>query len=201
MNGQSWLIMISINCCWSTFWTSKVRVSTILYLYERISRCRSINRKIRVLLQRVEVSSYETIFWVLLTLGPSSSSPMSSSIPNRTTRRTMTFPSTWGWSTLLYGRDVIKEDGVCCLGYGGSARAFTDRWVTTRPNFWLPENVTQVYNHDEERVASWINQDHRCWDEDIVRLAVGRSNAKDVLQVVIQVNQQEDGHSRGMGGS
>lgn len=43
--------------------------------------------------------------------------------------------ASWGWSSLLSRRDVIKEEGVWPLGNGWSIRAFRDRCVMSTPAY------------------------------------------------------------------
>lgn len=65
--------------------------------------------------------------------------------------------ASWGWSSLLAGRDVIKADGVWAIGDGLSVHTFLDRWVTTTPSLrllppplqqassWVPSSSVQVH--------------------------------------------------------
>lgn len=45
----------------------------------------------------------------------------------------------WGWSSLLVGRDVIKADGVWCVWDGQTIRPFIDRWVMSRHDFRITQ--------------------------------------------------------------
>lgn len=50
--------------------------------------------------------------------------------------------ASWGWSSLLVGRDVIRDNRVWCVGDGRSIRTFLDRWVTMRHDFRIHQTVT-----------------------------------------------------------
>lgn len=75
--------------------------------------------------------------------------------------------ASWGWSSLLSGRDTIKEEGVLLIGDGRLVRQFSDHWVHTHSGFSVLNMIDNAEGTEEEIVDGWINQG--CWRHDAVR--------------------------------
>lgn len=97
----------------------------------------------------------------------------------------------WGWSSVLIGRDVLKQTGVWTVGGGRSIRPFQDQWIAgtqgpgvrARPHFQQEPNTY---------VVDWIDSATKSWREDLVREAVHPDDVEIVLQQDIPMIQHSD---------
>lgn len=86
--------------------------------------------------------------------------------------------ASWCWSSLLSGRDVIRDDEVWSIGHGHSVRTFVDRWVSTHPGFSISHTTPGNITRQNVTLDAWINCEHRQWIEDIVRLELPHAEAE-----------------------
>lgn len=61
-----------------------------------------------------------------------------------------------GWSSILTGRDVIKEDTVWTIGNGQAFCTFHDRWITISSDYKLHYDGQERGVAAEHRVAAGI---------------------------------------------
>lgn len=97
----------------------------------------------------------------------------------------------WAWTSLLAGRDALKDGAVWKLGGGNTIRLFTDAWIPGHYDSWIghhPVTETQANLALEE----WIDQSFRAWDEGKVRAAVTEEEAQRILRVPIPVLSKPD---------
>lgn len=57
--------------------------------------------------------------------------------------------------------------------------------MATGPDFRLPANVANEKHQKQGKVASWIIQDQRCWNEDAVHMTSDPSNTEEVFKMSI----------------
>lgn len=93
------------------------------------------------------------------------------------------------WSSLLVGREVLRQAGVWSLGDGTTIRAFMDPWIPGHSNTRLgqhPVTATQA----STTVAEWIVDS--VWDEGAVRAAISDDEAEVVLKIPIPIQHRRD---------
>lgn len=88
--------------------------------------------------------------------------------------------------------DVILEGGVWSLRDGRSIRAFQDRWVTSIPGNRLQARETTDSRTEGDRLAQWIDHDHRSWNAKVVRQIVLTHQVDNVLNTMLPLNARED---------
>lgn len=100
--------------------------------------------------------------------------------------------ASWGWSSLLIGRDVLKRQGLWTIGNGENIRVFSDPWVTLKLGY-RAEARSDMKNPTESRV-SMLMRDDGTWDEVKVRQTVIEEDAELILAMPIPIVATQDKH-------
>lgn len=98
--------------------------------------------------------------------------------------------ASWGWSSILVGREILKSQGIWRIGNGSSIQVFNDLWICTKPRF----GTTNIHG-DVENSAACVNSlidPNKQWDKDRVWLVMTCSNAKYILRIPIPIREEPD---------
>lgn len=105
--------------------------------------------------------------------------------------------ASWGWSSLIVGRDVLKQDGLWTLGTGRRIRIYTDPWLPQKSGF-RAERI-QPGTHElsvesepgtEPYVSDLIGPKGK-WDEPKVHNLVSCRDAEMILTLLIPYDHME----------
>lgn len=91
--------------------------------------------------------------------------------------------TSWGWSSILVGRDMLKQEGLWKLGTGENIQLYSDPWVAPKPGFRV-EGYFQGDPRQEPQVKDMIGTDGK-WDEGRVRQLVTERDAERILHMSI----------------
>lgn len=97
-----------------------------------------------------------------------------------------------GWSSLIVGRDVLKQDGLWTLGTGLEIRLYSDTWITQKPGFKV-DGGPPLDPRLESRVRDLIGWDGT-WDEQKVRQLVTSRDTDIILTMPIPYDRTDDKH-------
>ncbi|XP_043717635.1 uncharacterized protein LOC122665544 [Telopea speciosissima] len=96
----------------------------------------------------------------------------------------------WGWRSLLVGREVLLEGLIWRVGNGEKIRIWEDRWVPSLPNGRLqslePEGCSLIV------VADLIDQDNRSWNVNLLHSLFSASDVAAILKIPLSLNPAED---------
>lgn len=95
--------------------------------------------------------------------------------------------ASWGWASILHGRDMLIREGLWIVGDGRSIWAFSDPWIYTKRG-WRTEEHQRTDRLEDTKVAELIQQD-RTWDEQRIRSTLCHSDAEHILQVPIPAEE------------
>lgn len=99
--------------------------------------------------------------------------------------------ASWGWVSLLNGRDVLKKEGVWSLGDGRTIRQFLDPCVPMRDDFRV-RPILGRQPHEEGRVADWINHQENTWRGQLVSEVVQAEDVAAILNMMIPISNRRE---------
>lgn len=98
--------------------------------------------------------------------------------------------ASWGWASLLHGRDTLIREGLWIVGDGQSIKALSDPWIYTKPGWRVEEQHGTNWEVDT-KVADLIKP-NRTWDEQQIRAMLCQTDADRIMQVPIPVEVRPD---------
>ncbi|GMP77845.1 hypothetical protein CsSME_00033984 [Camellia sinensis var. sinensis] len=76
--------------------------------------------------------------------------------------------STWGWRSILWGRDLLNTGVQWVVGHGKNISPFEDQWIPLMSNPLRGRNMNRML--PSMKVAHFIDHEHRCWRDNLIRL-------------------------------
>ncbi|CAL5347629.1 unnamed protein product [Camellia sinensis] len=76
--------------------------------------------------------------------------------------------STWGWRSILWGRDLLNTGVQWVVGNGKNISPFEDQWIPLMSNPLRGRNMNRML--PSMKVAHFIDHEHRCWRDNLIRL-------------------------------
>lgn len=98
--------------------------------------------------------------------------------------------SSWGWSTILSGRDILKRERLWKIGNVATIYALNDPWVYTNEGFKLEPILNRIANPGL-RVNALMKHD-QTWNEGLIREISALTYVAHILQILIPTNVRAD---------
>lgn len=103
--------------------------------------------------------------------------------------------ASWGWSSIIQGRDVLKRDGLWRVGTGENIRIYSDPWIAQKSGYRSSARIEPATSSRdvpaEPRVAEFIT-DEGTWNIQRVRKMIDEDDAELILSMPVYHNRTED---------
>ena len=94
------------------------------------------------------------------------------------------------WSSILHGREVLREGSYWRIGDGNQVSIWQDRWLPMSSNHMVrspPQGLAR-----ETKVQALIDHNRRCWNVQLVRQCFNSAQAEEILNIPLSQNEIED---------
>ena len=99
--------------------------------------------------------------------------------------------ASWCWSSLMEGRDIIKDYGIWQVGNGKTIDIWNDRWIPGEERVVLKPECVGGPNF-LGKVEEWIDKDKEEWDWEAVGGWISEENKQLIKSIPINVQGGED---------
>lgn len=98
--------------------------------------------------------------------------------------------TSWGWSSILSGRDILKRENMWKVGDDTTIWAFSDPWVHMKACFKMDPEPSYTVEQDL-RVCEFMRP-NKTWNEEMLRGTIAPTNAAHILQIPIPSYRPHD---------
>ena len=97
--------------------------------------------------------------------------------------------SSYTWQSIWAGIQTFKKGHIWRVGDGEKINIWNDSWIPSSPNRRI---MTRRGNLVLTKVSELINEDGRCWDEEIIRDIFWPVDAERILKIPLATGMMED---------